>query len=289
MRPPFRHLPRTICVPASFRQKSGLKTWPLMVWTFRYAFPILFIRFCGQRFLQGEDKQLALLCVQAYNDWLLEEWAGQSDGHLFGAMLIPLWDPEAAASEVRRNAARGCKAVCFSEIPYRLGLPSMYSGEWDPFFAACEETDMVIMIHIGSSSTIPQTSPDSPSVVRFANEFGHSSLSLTDWILSGQFDKYPRLRIAFAEGQAGWIPFIATRLDNVWHKWKRSFVPAGADAPLLKNPPAATFETMYIHSSLMIVRSSPISTSSGRKTCASRRTIPIPTAAGLSRARRPAH
>ena len=109
----------------------------------------------------------------------------------------------------------------------------------DLFFAACEETDMVIMIHIGSSSTIPQTSPDSPSVVRFANEFGHSSLSLTDWILSGQFDKYPRLRIAFAEGQAGWIPFIATRLDNVWHKWKRSFVPAGADAPLLKEPPSS--------------------------------------------------
>ena len=39
------------------------------------CFPDLFIRFCGQRFLQGEDKQLALLCVQRYNDWLLEEWA----------------------------------------------------------------------------------------------------------------------------------------------------------------------------------------------------------------------
>jgi predicted TIM-barrel fold metal-dependent hydrolase len=225
--------------PGFFQAKERVEDMAVDGVDVSLCFPNLFLRFCGQRFLQGEDKELALLCVQAYNDWLLEEWAGQSEGHLYGAMLIPLWDPTAAAAEVRRNAAGGCKAVCFSEIPYRLGLPSMYSGEWDPFFAACEETGMVIMIHIGSSSTIPQTSPDSPSVVRFANEFGHSSLSLTDWILSGQFDKYPGLRIAFAEGQAGWIPFIVTRLDNVWRKWKRSFVPAGGDAPLLKEQPSS--------------------------------------------------
>ena len=51
--------------------------------------------------------------------------------------IIPLWDAELAAAEVRRNAARGVHAVCFSEIPPHLGLPSIHTGYWDPFFAAC--------------------------------------------------------------------------------------------------------------------------------------------------------
>jgi len=37
------------------------------------AFPN-YPRFCGQIFLKGEDKELARLCVEAYNDWQVEEW-----------------------------------------------------------------------------------------------------------------------------------------------------------------------------------------------------------------------
>jgi hypothetical protein len=35
-------------------------------------------RFCGQIFMHGKDKELSLLCVQAYNDWMVEEWCGGS-------------------------------------------------------------------------------------------------------------------------------------------------------------------------------------------------------------------
>jgi len=74
-----------------------------------------FPRFCGQTFLEADDKELALLCVQAYNDWMVEEWCAGSDGRLIPLCLIPLWDAELAATEVRRNAARGVRAVCFSD------------------------------------------------------------------------------------------------------------------------------------------------------------------------------
>ena len=37
-----------------------------------------FPRFCGQTFLEADDKDLALLCVQAYNDWMVEEWCAGS-------------------------------------------------------------------------------------------------------------------------------------------------------------------------------------------------------------------
>src|SRR5690349_12518278 len=95
-----------------------------------------FPRFCGQTFLEAEDRDLALLCVKAYNDWMVEEWCGDSDGRLIPLIIIPLWDAQLAAEEIRRNAERGVRATCFSEIPPHLGLPSIHSGEWDPFFAA---------------------------------------------------------------------------------------------------------------------------------------------------------
>ena len=62
-----------------------------------------------------------------------------------------------SVAEIHRNAARGAHAVCFSEIPPHLGLPSIHSGEWDPFFAACAETSTVVCMHIGSSSKMPAT------------------------------------------------------------------------------------------------------------------------------------
>src|SRR5258708_38376868 len=76
-----------------------------------------FPRFCGQTFLEAKDREVALACVVAYNDWMVEEWCGDSAGRLIPLCLIPLWDATLAAAEVRRNAARGVRAGSFSEIP----------------------------------------------------------------------------------------------------------------------------------------------------------------------------
>jgi predicted TIM-barrel fold metal-dependent hydrolase len=182
------------------------------------CFPNTFVRFCGQRFLEAPDKDVALLCVRAYNDWLVEEWCGPSDGRLLGAGIIPLWDSQLAADEIRRNAPRGLTSVCFSEIPARLGLPSMYGGYWDPFFEACADTGTVINLHIGSSSVIHTTSSDAPLGIRISNHFGNCAFSLSDWLMSGAFSRFPKLRVAFSEGQAGWIPYLMSRLDGLWRQ-----------------------------------------------------------------------
>ena len=190
------------------------------------VFPNTFVRFCGQRFLEAKDRELAMLCVRAYNDWVIEEFAGNSNGRVIASAIIPLWDPSAAAEEVRRNADRGCRAVCFSEIPAWLGLPSLHSGEWDVFFAACQETETVISMHIGSSSVITTTSMDAPLMVQIANHYLNASLSLSDWLMSGTLERFDRLRISYAESQAGWIPYIVSRLDDIWAR----------DKPLYWNP-----------------------------------------------------
>ncbi len=195
-----------------------------------------FPRFCGQTFFEAKDKDLALACVRAYNDWTVEEWAGESGGRLIPLCLIPLWDPAEAGAEIRRNAARGVRAVAFSELPAMLGLPSLYDtdGYWDPFLAACDETATAINIHIGSASKFFHSSPDSPRVANQAGTTINSQMSFVDWLMSGVMVRYPNLKIAFSESQIGWIPFVLGRLDNLWEKGR-----AGADInPLITEKPS---------------------------------------------------
>lgn len=205
------------------------------------SFPGSFPRFCGQGFLERKDKELALACVKAYNDFMVEEWCGDSGGRLIPLIIIPLWDPELAAAEVRRNAARGVHAVCFSELPTRLGLPSIYSGEWDPFLAACDETNTVINMHIGSSSMLPAGSPDAPVAVSATLMFNNAMISMTDWLFSGKFSQFPNLTLAYSEGQIGWIPYLLERIDDVWFQHRAQGGFAGHRQEHISEPPSRFF------------------------------------------------
>ncbi|WP_421119019.1 amidohydrolase family protein [Aquihabitans daechungensis] len=177
-----------------------------------------FPRFCGQVFMEAEDKVLSDLCVKAYNDWMVEEWCGDSEGRLIPLTITHLWDVELATAEVYRNAARGVRAVCFSEIPPYLGLPSIHGDYWEPFFRACAETGTTINMHIGSSSKMPSTSADAPAAVGSTLTFGNAMSSMTDWLFSGWLARLPDLKIVYSEGQIGWIPYILERADNVWEE-----------------------------------------------------------------------
>jgi predicted TIM-barrel fold metal-dependent hydrolase len=174
-------------------------------------------RFCGQLFLWGKDTELALLCVRAYNDWMVEEWCAGSGGRLIPLCIVPLWDVQLAAAEVRRNATRGVRAVAFSELPAYLDLPSIHSGYWDPFFEACAETGTVVGMHIGSGTRTPKTSDDAPAAVQGTIIFGNSAASLVDFLFSGVLHRFPNLKLLYAEAQIGWIPYVLERADDVWH------------------------------------------------------------------------
>ena len=117
---------------------------------------------------------------------------------------------------MRRNAARGVHAVCFSELPYHLGLPTIHSGYWDPFFAACADTGTVVAMHIGSSSKMPAASPDAPPSVSATLAFGNAMSSLIDFLMSGLLVRFPTLKLLYAESQIGWIPYALQRVDQVW-------------------------------------------------------------------------
>ena len=207
------------------------------------SFPT-FPRFCGQTFLERKDKELADLCVKAYNDWMFDEWCAGSGGRLVPLPIVQLWDAELAAAEVRRNAARGGHAVCFTEIPPFLGLPSVHDkdGYWDPFFRACAETESIVCMHIGSSSKMPSTSADAPPAVGSTLTYMNAAMSMTDYLMSGILERFPTLKLAYSEGQIGWIPYILERADAVW----KDNVAWGGVADKVKRPPSEYYyESIY--------------------------------------------
>jgi len=203
--------------PGCWKQKERLEDMAANHMDASICFPNTLPRFCGQTFMEREDKELALLCVQAYNDWIIDEWcAGDGYGKLIPLTIVPLWDVELCAAEIRRCAAKGSHAVAFSENPHPLGLPSIHSGKWDPFFAACEETETVVCMHIGSSSKMPQTTPDAPFIVSSTLTFQNAMGSLIDFVFSGTLARFPKLTIAYSEGQVGWMPYVMERMDKLW-------------------------------------------------------------------------
>ena len=71
-------------------------------------------------------------------------------------------------------------------------------------------------MHIGSSSKMPSTSADAPAAVGSTLTFGNAMSSMTDWLFSGWLERLPDLKLAYSEGQIGWIPYILERADKVW-------------------------------------------------------------------------
>jgi predicted TIM-barrel fold metal-dependent hydrolase len=183
------------------------------------CFPTI-TRFCGQLFMDASDRVFGFECLQAYNDWLVEEWCAAAPGRYIPLMLIPMWDPALAVTEMERMAARGVTAFAFSENPAPLGLPTIHDADryWDPVMQAANDLQMVVSMHVGSSSQIPQIAPDAPFMANLSWGAVRTSGAMLSWIFSGMFQRFGDLKIALSEGEIGWIPYFLERAEQVLDK-----------------------------------------------------------------------
>ncbi len=179
------------------------------------CFPSLVAGFCGSVFSAATDPALGLACVRAWNDWHLDVWAGTHPGRIIPLQLPWLADVALAATEVRANAERGFRAVSFPEFPAQLRLPSIFSGQWDPFFSVCEETETVVCLHTGASAWAPLPSPDPPFELLPTLFPVNALVAAAEWLWSGVPLRFPTLRIALSEGGMGWVPMLMDRVDYV--------------------------------------------------------------------------
>jgi predicted TIM-barrel fold metal-dependent hydrolase len=179
-------------------------------------FPSQITGFCGAVYSACSDPAVGLACVRAWNDWFHEEWVTPYADRFIPCGITYLADPALAAEEIRRNAARGFRAVSLPEQPQKLAYPTLHSGWWDPVIEACVETGTVVCLHVGSSGMMDMPL-DGPLVEFAATLF--SSMSLTaavDWLWSGLSLRHPDLRIVMSEGGIGWVPMLCDRLDYIY-------------------------------------------------------------------------
>lgn len=181
-------------------------------------FPSQIAGFCGSVFARTADPELGLAVLRAWNDWLFEEWYSPYPERIVPMAITWLRDPEIGAAEIRRNSERGFVAVTLPEQPQRLGLPSLFSGYWEPVMAACAETDTVINLHVGSSGLFPSPE-DGPALELAATMFPlHSAQTAAEWVWSGVPVRYPNIKIALSEGGIGWVPMLLDRLDYMFEQ-----------------------------------------------------------------------
>ncbi len=181
-----------------------------------------FPTFCGQLFLRASDKQLARVMLQAYNDWHIDEWCGHAPGRFIPLAIVPMWDPQLAAEEVRRVSKKGCHAISFCENPTKIDLPSLHDMHWDPLWQACADEGTVVAIHIGSAAGMSFTSMDAPIDVMISTQPIQILNCAGDLLWSHMLRRYPTLKFALSEGGIGWIPYFLERVDYVYqhhHQW----------------------------------------------------------------------
>jgi len=177
-----------------------------------------FPKFAGTVFLQAREKDLALLCVQAWNDFMIDEWSATAPDRFIPIVIMPLWDVDLCVAELERTAAKGARAISFVENPVPLGLPSYHTDHWDRFLSACEQAQIPLCTHFGTSGQAPVTAPEAPFAVTITL-FGCNSMYATaDLLFSPVFHRHPQLKFLLSEGGIGWVPYMLERIDSTWEK-----------------------------------------------------------------------
>jgi predicted TIM-barrel fold metal-dependent hydrolase len=171
-----------------------------------------------------EDPKLMLLCVQAYNNWLVE-WASAAPDRLLPQMALPFWDIDLSIAEMTRAAKLGHKGIVFGSEPEVWGMPKIGDRHWDPIWAAAQDMHLPVNFHIGSGADL--TGKDEAFLDQTAGKhaefasrgvvfFLGNAKVITQLICSGICHRYPKLNFVSVESGVGWIPFALASLDWQW-------------------------------------------------------------------------
>ena len=176
-----------------------------------------------------EDKDYACAVAKAYNNWL-HEYCRHAPERLKGVACVPMQDPAEAAAELRR---------CVTDLGFVAAATSAHSAgrnldhpDFDPFYATAEELGVPVCVHVGSGR--PAAAADRFDNALFVHATTHpfeQMIGVMCIIGGGVLEKFPKLKVAFLEAGAGWVPFWMERLDEHYEYMQ-------AAVPLLTMPPS---------------------------------------------------
>jgi predicted TIM-barrel fold metal-dependent hydrolase len=182
----------------------------------------------GQVLARARDKQLALRCLQTYNDWLADTWCATDPKRLIGQMILPFWDVDLAVQEFQRGVTLGHKAVSLPNDPPTMGFPELSARHWDRLWDAVEEAGLPVSLHVDEGAekkSPPLGFGQGSSAAVFLTVAPTANLMvLADLLFSGVLERHPKLRFLSVEGGIGWLAYLIQRADEVYRKhrhWSR--------------------------------------------------------------------
>jgi predicted TIM-barrel fold metal-dependent hydrolase len=180
----------------------------------------------GEVFGRIVDPELELACVRAYNDWVVEYWAGASS-RFIAQCIVPLSSFDVMEAEIRRSIAKGHKGVIFPGIPdqVRKGAPHINDHGYDPVWRTCEELAVPVSFHAGVVPSM-ELEPYSgyPRAVQAAFKAitrpASGTAMLSNILISRIFERFPRLKVVFAESTMGLTSFSIEGSDYGFRMWR---------------------------------------------------------------------
>jgi predicted TIM-barrel fold metal-dependent hydrolase len=168
----------------------------------------------ARTFVEARDKELALVMLQAYNDWVIDEWCAAYPGRFIPQCIVPMWEVELAVQEIHRVGKKGCRSISFLETPHVQGFPSFLSGHWDPMMQALCDENIVLSLHIGAGFEVIKRAPEAPVDHLMVLACQISAITAQDLLFGPTLRQFPDLKVALSEGGIGWIPFYFDRVDR---------------------------------------------------------------------------
>ncbi len=161
----------------------------------------------------GADPAAVKAGARAHNRWLVDFCATNPDRRI-GVAVVPVTAGiDDAVAEVHAAAAAGLRGVM---IPTRwFDAPAYIDPAYDPVWAACAETGLVLHTHSGAGPADYPLGPGFLSIYA-AESWWWAARPFWVLVLSGVFERHPGLRYSIAENGAWWVPDIVTRMDEKW-------------------------------------------------------------------------
>jgi uncharacterized protein len=171
----------------------------------------------------------------AYNRWLVEHVLAD-EPRIRSMLYLPFNDPTATYRVVKEFTGKpGVVGFMVTSNRYR----PVHHNDYMKTYALLEEANLPLAFH-GAYNWNDQSLM---MVTRFisAHALGfvwHNLVHLTNWVINGIPERFPRLKVLWIESGLAWLPFIMQRLDN-------EYMMRTADAPELKRLPSEYIRDMY--------------------------------------------
>ena len=171
---------------------------------------VLYPTFAMRMFaVKDADFQRALF--QAYNTWV-KDYCSYYPDRLKALGMIPLNDIEVGIGEMKRCKELG---LCGAMIAISASEDKDYGSKtFDPFWAAAQELDMPVSLHILTESK----PPSQISWADGATVHVHIQRSLANMVFGGVFYRFPKLKVISAENDAGWAAHYLQHMDYIFVK-----------------------------------------------------------------------